>query len=142
MIGWNPIPEHSAISLPWIEPDAERPDAPPRLVLADPQKIDAVSIGRPSVSQLAGDTSAGYAWGMQISELERAGLWGLLGGNKIGRRAGLYLLEDYDPDKRPLVMIHGLGSNPLIWAHLSNAVWGADRPARPVPDLAGGPPDR
>lgn len=108
----------------WIEPDARQSDAPPRLVLADPQKIDAISIG-PHRLQLASDTSAGYAWGMQISKLERVGLWGLLGGKQVGRRAGLYLLEDYDPNKRPLVMIHGLGSNPLIWARLSNAVWGA-----------------
>lgn len=108
----------------WIEPDARQLDAPPRLVLADPQKIDAIPVG-PHRLQLASDTSAGYAWGMQISKLERVGLWGLLGGKQIGRRAGLYLLEDYDPNKRPLVMIHGLGSNPLIWARLSNVVWGA-----------------
>lgn len=108
----------------WIEPDARQLDAPPRLVLANPEKIDAIHIG-PHRLQLAGDTSAAYAWGMQISKLERVGLWGLLGGKQVGRRAGLYLLEDYDPNKRPLVMIHGLGSNPLIWARLSNAVWGA-----------------
>ncbi len=108
----------------WIEPDTRQPDAPPRLVLADPQRIDAVTVG-PHRFPLASDTSAGYAWGMQISKLERSGLWGLVGGKQIGRRAGLYLLEDYDPNKRPLVMIHGLGSNPLIWASLSNAIWGA-----------------
>jgi pimeloyl-ACP methyl ester carboxylesterase len=108
----------------WIEPDVRR-DAPPRLVLVDPQKIDSVSIGLHRL-RLASDTSAGYAWAIQISKLERLGLWGLIGGKQIGHRAGLYLLEDYDPNKRPLVMIHGLGSHPLIWAHLSNAVWGAE----------------
>ncbi|HEY5803615.1 MAG TPA: alpha/beta hydrolase [Lysobacter sp.] len=108
----------------WIEP-ADAPDALPRLVLADPQRIDAIAAG-PHRLELARDTSAGYAWAMEDSRLERAGLWALLGGQQIGRRAGVYLLEDYDPDKRPLVMIHGLGSIPLIWAHLSNAVWGAD----------------
>lgn len=109
----------------WIEPDARQWDAPPRLVLADPLKLDAVAIGSHRF-QLASDTSAAYAWAMQVSKLERLGLWGLLGGTGIGRRAGLYLLEDYDPHKRPLVMIHGLGSNPLIWAQLSNALWGAE----------------
>jgi pimeloyl-ACP methyl ester carboxylesterase len=108
----------------WIEPDTRDAEAPPRLVLADPAKVDSVSIG-PHRFALARDTSAGYAWLMLISKLERRGVWGLLGGKEIARRAGVYLLEDYDPDKRPLVMIHGLGSNPLIWANLSNAVWGA-----------------
>ncbi|MBU8977410.1 alpha/beta hydrolase [Lysobacter sp. MMG2] len=109
----------------WIEPDASQPDAAPRLVFADPLKLDALSIGAHRFP-LARDTSAGYAWGMEVSKLERLGLWGLIGGRQIGQRAGLYLLEDYDPGKRPLVMIHGLGSNPLIWSRLSNAVWGAD----------------
>lgn len=109
----------------WIEPDAHSHDAPPRLVLADPQKLDALLVG-PHRLQLASDTSAAYAWGMQESKLARRGLWGLVGGKAIARRAGLYLLEDYDPDKCPLVMIHGLGSNPLIWSRLSNAVWGAE----------------
>lgn len=109
----------------WIEPDAQESGAPPHLVLADPQKTDVIAIGAHRLT-LASDSSAAYAWAMRISKLERSGLWGLLGGHKIGRRAGLYLLEDYDPDKRPLVMIHGLGSNPLIWSHLSNAVWSAE----------------
>ncbi|MCC8363756.1 alpha/beta hydrolase [Lysobacter sp. A6] len=109
----------------WIEPDA-REDATPRLVLADPLKLDAVSIGAHRFP-LACDTSAAYAWCMEISKLERLGLWGLVGGKKIGLRSGLYLLEDYDPGKRPLVMIHGLGSNPLIWSHLSNAIWGDEQ---------------
>lgn len=109
----------------WIEPDARQDDAPPHLVLADPQRLGAVAVG-PHRYELARDTSAGYAWAMELSGLERSGLWGLIGGTKIGRRAGLYLLEDYAPDKRPLVMIHGLGSNPLTWAHLSNAIWGEE----------------
>jgi hypothetical protein len=109
----------------WIEPDPEHDDAPPRLVLADPDRVTAIGAGAHR-RQLASDTSAAYAWAMRISKLARTGLWGLLGGEAIEHRAGLYLLEDYDPDKQPLVMIHGLGSIPLIWAHLSNAVWGMD----------------
>ncbi|MCC8364639.1 alpha/beta hydrolase [Lysobacter sp. A6] len=106
----------------WIEPDAAHVDATPRLVLADPLKLDNISIGARRFS-LASDTSAAYAWAMEISKLERVGIWGLLGGKQIERRSGLYLLEDYDPRKRPLIMIHGLGSNPLIWARLTNAIW-------------------
>ena len=107
----------------WFEPDAHSEVAPPRLVLVDPEMHDATIVG-PHRLMLAKDTSAAYAWAMEISKLERLGLWGLVGGKAIGRRAGLYLLEDYDPAKCPLVMIHGLGSNPLIWSRLSNAVWG------------------
>ena len=41
-----------------------------------------------------------------------------------GREPRLYLMERYDPDKEPLIMIHGLLSTPLAWAELSNDLWG------------------
>ncbi|HJU39589.1 MAG TPA: alpha/beta hydrolase, partial [Tahibacter sp.] len=105
----------------WIEFARDAPM--PRIVIADPVALGDVHIGARRYP-LAADTSAFYAYGAGTSSLRRLGVLGLVGGSEIGRRAGLYLLEDYDPDKRPLVMIHGLGSNPIAWARLSNAVWG------------------
>lgn len=106
----------------WIEPGVEE-GAPPRLVIGDPVAIGSVTAGTWQYP-LAEDTSAFYAHGAGTSKLPRLAIWGLLGGHEVGRRAGLYLLEDYDPHKRPIVMIHGLGSSPLTWARLSNAIWG------------------
>ena len=40
------------------------------------------------------------------------------------RQPRLYLMERYDPNKEPLIMIHGLLSTPLAWAELSNDLWG------------------
>lgn len=105
----------------WIEP-ADRAGAPPRLVLGNALALQWVEVG-PQRIALAHDTSAAFARGVGTSKLDRLAIWGLLGGHEVGRRAGVYLLEDYDPDKRPLVMIHGLGSSPLTWARLSDAVW-------------------
>lgn len=34
----------------------------------------------------------------------------------------LYLMERYDPNKEPLLMIHGLFDSPLAWAELTNAL--------------------
>lgn len=106
----------------WIEPGVED-GAPPRLVIGDPVAIGSLTAGAWQYP-LAEDTSAFYAYGAGTSKLQRLAIWGLLGGQEVGRRAGLYLLEDYDPNKRPIVMIHGLGSSPLTWARLSNAIWG------------------
>jgi hypothetical protein len=39
------------------------------------------------------------------------------------REPRLYLMEPYDPNKEPLIMIHGLLSTPLAWAELSNDLW-------------------
>ena len=106
----------------WIEPGIED-GAPPRLVIGDPVAVGSLTAGTWQYP-LAEDTSAFYAYGAGTSKLPRLAVWGLLGGHEVGRRAGLYLLEDYDPHKRPIVMIHGLGSSPLTWARLSNAIWG------------------
>ncbi|MBF6023712.1 esterase/lipase family protein [Lysobacter niastensis] len=105
----------------WIEADAD--GGTPHLVIGDPVAVDRLTHGAWQYP-LAADTSAFYAYGAGTSKLERLAIWGLLGGDEVGRRAGLYLLEDYDPNKRPIIMIHGLGSSPLTWARLSNAIWG------------------
>jgi pimeloyl-ACP methyl ester carboxylesterase len=74
--------------------------------------------------QLALDTSAPYAQLLERSRIKRLAWWGLIGGAEVGRRSGLFLIDDYDPDKTPIIMIHGLGSSPVIWARLSNAILG------------------
>ncbi|UNK49846.1 alpha/beta hydrolase [Lysobacter sp. S4-A87] len=104
----------------WIESD---PDADARLVFADPLDETPKVIGSIQVP-LAEDTSAAYAHVMGSSPIGRMGLFGLVGGNGVARRAGVYLMEDYDPSKRPLIMVHGLGSSPLTWSAMTNAVWG------------------
>ena len=43
------------------------------------------------------------------------GLQALMHPGKYKDRAGLYMLEPYDPDKIPLVFIHGLLSIPQMW---------------------------
>ena len=108
----------------WIEAEPEDNPSAPRLVIADPLAAGPLVVGDRRYP-LALDTSAFYARGVSTSKLRQLALWGLLGDDQVGRRAGLYLLEDYDPNKRPVVMIHGLGSSPLAWARLSNALWGS-----------------
>jgi pimeloyl-ACP methyl ester carboxylesterase len=42
---------------------------------------------------------------------------------KADREAGFVLMESYDPDRTPLILIHGLFSTPLAWAELTNDLW-------------------
>lgn len=103
----------------WIEPSGQHI----RLVLANSRHTPDHLVGALRLP-LARDSSAGYARGVATSKLSRLAFFGLLGGKEIGSRAGVYLLEDYDPGRHPIVMIHGLGSDPLVWARLSNEIWG------------------
>ena len=58
-------------------------------------------------------------------ELKRSGIRDALG--KMPKRdPQLYLMEPYDPNKEPLIMIHGLFGTPLKWAELSNDLWADD----------------
>ncbi|WAC64032.1 alpha/beta hydrolase [Pseudoxanthomonas sp. SL93] len=104
----------------WLEPGRARGTA--RLVLGHAIRTKGVYTGS-NYWPLAEDSSAFYAAALDDSPIRRLSIWNLLGGREMGRRAGVYLLEDYDPKKRTLVMIHGLGSSPVTWARLSNAVW-------------------
>jgi pimeloyl-ACP methyl ester carboxylesterase len=58
-----------------------------------------------------------------ISPARLRAAWDLIG-NELGHHAGLRLLDDYDPNKRPIVMIHGLGGGQLAWARLSDEIRG------------------
>ncbi len=40
------------------------------------------------------------------------------------REQGIYLFEPYDPERIPLLLIHGIWSSPLAWAQLQNEVLG------------------
>lgn len=73
---------------------------------------------------LAEDVSAPTAQLLERTRLKRLAWWGMIGGAEVGKRSGLFLLDDYDPNKTPIIMIHGVAGSPLIWARLSNAIMG------------------
>lgn len=45
---------------------------------------------------------------------------GLLKPDEAQKLQGLYMLEPYDPDKMPVVMVHGLWSSPVTWMEMYN----------------------
>ncbi|GAB3333370.1 hypothetical protein GCM10027359_05040 [Marilutibacter aestuarii] len=94
----------------------------PTLHIVDPVTSPPIVVAGHVVSP-AFDALSFYAVGATRSRLPSQGVFGLFGGDAIEGRAGVYLLRDYDPRRTPVVMIHGLGSHPIIWAELSGAIW-------------------
>jgi pimeloyl-ACP methyl ester carboxylesterase len=104
----------------WVEKDA---DGTPRLVLTDPVLHPEIVVADRHFA-LASDVTAPLVALYDKSRLDRLAVWDLLGGTELTAHDGLYLLEDYDPNKTPIIMLHGLGRSPLIWARLTNMILG------------------
>ncbi len=45
---------------------------------------------------------------------------GLLNPNKTQKNRGIYMLEPFDPNRIPVLMVHGLASSPLTWMPMFN----------------------
>ncbi|MDF2179457.1 alpha/beta hydrolase [Aliiglaciecola sp. CAU 1673] len=68
---------------------------------------------------LADGAGPAYLLLLEHAELDSISWQGLFNAVKVDQRFGIYLLEPFDANKIPVLMIHGLNSNPLIWSHLS-----------------------
>jgi pimeloyl-ACP methyl ester carboxylesterase len=67
------------------------------------------------VRPLAADFSAPINYYSPPSNLELIALMAALRSSHYISRTGLYFLEPYDPDRIPLIFVHGLVSTPFTW---------------------------
>jgi len=84
---------------------------PTTLTLFDPSKRDSALVAgkkRP----LAADLSAPFGY---YPIPPKIGLLGMLRPEQFFEQEGLFLSQPYDPKKIPLVLIHGLMSDPSMW---------------------------
>jgi len=85
-----------------------------RVVISDPARATTFRINRTDF-RLAVDFTAPLAIAMAGSNDIRIGLEGLFRPEESHDLAGIYLAEPFDPDRIPVLLIHGLGSSPIIW---------------------------
>jgi pimeloyl-ACP methyl ester carboxylesterase len=86
--------------------------------LYDPTKPETIQIAgmrRP----LAGDFAAPFAY---YPNPKLLGIQALMHPERYKERAGLYLLEPYDPDRIPVIFVHGLLSIPQMWVPTVSAI--------------------
>ncbi len=89
------------------------------LELYDPMQQHEVDIaGRPV--PLETDLSTPIAYALNIDPPALDGLKGLFDVAAWKDIQGLYMLEPYNPDKIPVVLVHGLRSSPLTWLQIIN----------------------
>jgi pimeloyl-ACP methyl ester carboxylesterase len=70
---------------------------------------------------LAADFTAPLASYPRVSELW-AGFVNMVRGAKTEKRSGLYMLEPYDPNRIPVVLVHGLLSSGYTWLSVGNEI--------------------
>ncbi len=73
---------------------------------------------------LAGNFTAGYGLWLARSDFARESLRTLLGRGPGLGQPHLYLMQPYDPNRRILLMLHGLASSPEAWVNVANEILG------------------
>jgi pimeloyl-ACP methyl ester carboxylesterase len=89
------------------------------LELYNPLNIDRITV-RDRAVPLETDLTTPLAYFLSRSDLQEAEYEGFVKADKVQSRAGIYMLEPYQPGKIPVLMVHGLFSSPLTWAPLFN----------------------
>lgn len=94
-------------------------DGKPALKVLPRLKEETVRVGR-SVQPLAADFTAPIALFWQKTHVDRSAFLGMFNPKKALNYQGLYFAEPYDPDKIPVLFIHGLLSSPDTFANMTN----------------------
>ncbi len=89
----------------------------------DPYRDSTAAIHGQQVP-LAANFSAGYGLWLSRSGFNRQSLRSLLGRDNGIARPHLYLMQPFDPDRRIIVMLHGLASSPEAWTNVANELIG------------------
>ncbi len=85
--------------------------------LVDPHSFDHLNLGGRSL-RLCRDTSA--PWALAFEEIPRSGIQSYLIPTEPGLPPSLTMLAPYQPGKIPIVLIHGLFSEPMTWTDMIN----------------------
>ena len=88
----------------------------------DPLSVERVSVagrGLPS----AADFTAPMAVGLSRERPEKVGVPALLDPDKFANKVRLIQVQPYNPQKIPVLFVHGLQSTPVSWAPMLNALW-------------------
>ncbi|MHC4525224.1 MAG: esterase/lipase family protein [Planctomycetota bacterium] len=94
-----------------------------RVVFYNPLTLDDITINDMQVP-LEVDYSTPLVVQLEDMNPSSLGLGGMFNSDKKIAETGLFLLEPYNPDKIPVLMVHGLKSSPLTWMEMFNDLRG------------------
>lgn len=123
---WSEMPAPSMTVL--LHPDGDDLDSvlhtrTVRLTVHDPYVESAIMLRGQRVP-LAANFTAGYGLWLARAKFNKQSLRSLLGREGGIDRPHVYLMQPYDPNRRIIVMLHGLASSPEAWVELANEILG------------------
>lgn len=98
-------------------------DAPMRVKVYDPYKYESIHVGQQTYP-LAANFSAPYGLWLAQNNLAKSAYLSLIDRDQNLTMPHLFMLEPYDPNKKIIVLVHGLASSPEAWIRLTNDVMG------------------
>ena len=104
-----------------VEDILNRPDF--KLKIYDPYAVENISIANKKYP-LAANFSAPYGLWLAENNLGIAAYLSLIDRDQRVTMPHLYMLEPYNPEKKVIVLVHGLASSPEAWIRLTNDIMG------------------
>lgn len=89
------------------------------LELHDPLETTELTIADRRIP-LESDITTPLAYYLNNPELQKLDTYGFLRPDKAEQISGLYMLQPYQPDRIPVLMVHGLLSSPMTWMEALN----------------------
>jgi pimeloyl-ACP methyl ester carboxylesterase len=90
-----------------------------RLQLFDPRDSDGVVVNETLVP-LETDISTPLAWFLTNPKMSLLDTFAFLRPDQAETLEGLYMVQPYDPDRIPVLMVHGIWSSPVTWMEMFN----------------------
>lgn len=96
---------------------------PMSVQLYDPYQYKNAELNNKTYT-LTSNYSVPYGLWLAENKLGQSGYWSLLNREENLRMPHLFMIEPYQPNKKIIVMIHGLASSPETWVSLTNNIMG------------------
>lgn len=93
------------------------------LHLVDPLQQREVRIAGNPIP-LAANFTAGYGLWLARSDFSRQAFWNLMGASDALAEPQVFMLQPYDPNRKIIIMLHGIASSPEAWVNTANEVLG------------------
>ncbi|WP_343594552.1 alpha/beta fold hydrolase [Acinetobacter sp.] len=97
--------------------------APMAVKIHDPYQFNAITVDHKTFP-LAANFSAPYGLWLAQNNLGKAAYLSLIDRDQKLNMPHLYMLEPYNPNKKVIVLVHGLASSPEAWIRLTNDIMG------------------